>query len=625
MELLGLTPTMLMLTLAGLAAVVLALYLLKNEQRKVIVPSVLLWDSLLAKRKGVAWARKLRRLLSLLLALLITALLAFAISDPHRLSKTTDRRIVILVDASASMQATDAEPSRLESAKRLARSIVRSLGGQDRALVAQLDAAVTPMSTLTDDRAALQHGIERVKATDLSSDLRVGMAFAIDVLRQSKQPELFIVSDGNLTGIEAAKRLASEHKQLKVHYLKVGESKRNVGIEHFSVRRYPLDKTHTESIVRVRNFGDKPEDAKLRLFAGQALLHEESLTLPAQGVAARTFADLAATGSALEARIELEAGADVLAADDRAYAALPPRKQSRVLLVSEGNRYLEAALLLDEYLDVDEVTPAAYTSARAHDVVIFDNVLPPERPEAPALYLAPTPAQGRFAPFKVKTALDRPFFERVDDEHPLTRALALRDVNVASALALVPEQGDRLVAQTAGGNPLIIEGQREGVRFVALAFDIRQSDLPLRVSFPLFILAAVDRLAGEQTSDAARGLVGEPWRLRVPDGVESAALQHPDGKITQVAVRDHEARLQVAQAGVYSVSAGSTRTLLAANVQAELEGAIAPRDTVIVKAAREEPRVRVSSLGSRLWPWLAVIAGLLLAAEWLSFHRRWTV
>ncbi len=625
MELLGLTPWALSLTLAGLLAIVLALYLLENEQRKVVVPSVLIWDSLLTKRKGVAWARKLRRLLSLLLALLIAALLAFAIADPRRLSKSSDRRLIILVDASASMQATDVKPNRLERAKALARALVQSLGDSDQALVAQLDASVTPMSTMTDDRAALQQGIERIRSTDLTGDLSVGLAFAIDVLGQGKQAELFIVSDGNLTGIAAASRIAAQQKQLRVHYLRVGESRRNVGIEHFSVRRYPLDKMHTESIVRMRNFGEKPEAAKLKLFAGKALLYEESLLLPAQGTASRTFADLAATSSALEARIELTAGADALAADDRAYAALPARKQSRVLLVTEGNRYLEAALLLDEYLDVTELKPAAYVSAKGHDVVIFDRVLPLHAPEAPALYIAPAPVAGRFAPFKVKPAIDRPFFERVDDDHPITRALALRDVNVARALALVPEPGDRLIAQTAKGTPLLVEGTRAGARFIALAFDIRESDLPLRVSFPLFILAAVDRLALEQTSDAARGLVGEPWRLRVPDDVSSAALEDPNGKVTQVAVREHEARLQVTKAGVYSVTAGPLRTLLAANVQAELEGAIAPRDSLIVKPGSESAGAGVGFLGSRMWPWLAALAAVLLVAEWLSFHRRWTI
>ena len=42
---------------------------------------------------------------------------------------------------------------------------------------------------------------------------------------------------------------------------------------------------------------------------------------------------------------------DDLPADDHAYALLPERRRARVQVVTRGNMYLEAALLLDEYLD----------------------------------------------------------------------------------------------------------------------------------------------------------------------------------------------------------------------------------------------------------------------------------
>ncbi len=619
------TPLSLGLTLAGLLGAVLALYLLKHEQRKLVVPSVLVWDNLLTRRRGALWARKLRRLLSLLLALVIAALLTVAISDPRRLSKSSDRRLVILIDASASMQARDTGQTRLEAARQLARGLVGALGGTDRALVAQLDASVTPMSTLTEDRATLQHAIGRVVATDLAGDLASGVAFALNVLKHSAHADLFILSDGNLSGIDAAEALLSPHKRVRVHYLRVGKSGRNVGIEDFSVRRYPLDKTRTESIVRVHNYGNQTETVTLKLLAGDALLYEEQLTLAGDATAARTFADLSASADWLEARIALAGTPDPLSADDRAYAALPARKQSRVLLVTEGNRYLEAALLLDEYLEVDELTPAAYTGAQGHDVVIFDHVLPKTAPDVPALYLAPSPDPLGFAPFKTRGELERPFFERVDDDHPLARQLSLRDINIGRALALVAEPSDRIIAQTARGNPLLVEGVRNGARFVALAFDLRESDLPLRVSFPLFVLATVDSLAGEQPSDAARGAVGEPWRVMVPDGVNAATLRGPAGDVTRVPVREREVRLQVTRAGIYRLEAGPMRALLAANVPADLEGTIAPRAELLVKPGPSGEGAGTGFLASRVWPWLAALSALLLCLEWLSFHRRWTV
>ena len=74
-----------------------------------------------------------------------------------------------------------------------------------------------------------------------------------------------------------------------------------------------------------------------------------------------------------------------------------------------------------------------------------------------------------------------------------------------------------------------------------------------------------------------------------------------------------------------TTSADEMRALLAANVRADLEGAIGPRDALIVKPGRVSEGAGMGILGSRLWPWLAALAALLLCAEWLSFHRRWTV
>src|SRR6185503_9056006 len=86
---------------------------------------------------------------------------------------------------------------------------------------------------------------------------------------------------------------------------------------------------------------------------------------------------LAGASRTLEAAIKPVDGAqDDLPADDRAYALMPERRRARVLVVTPGNTYLEAALLLDEYLDVTLLEPSKYPPADAYDVTIFDGVAP---------------------------------------------------------------------------------------------------------------------------------------------------------------------------------------------------------------------------------------------------------
>ena len=113
----------------------------------------------------------------------------------------------------------------------------------------------------------------------------------------------------------------------------------------------------------------------------------------------RFYQDLAGASRTLEATIKLaDGGSDDLPADDHAYALMPERRRARVLVVTPGNTYLEAALLLDEYLDVTLIAPDKYPPAQGFDVTIFDGVAPPlAKHTGRPLYLH-LPAQGSPVP-----------------------------------------------------------------------------------------------------------------------------------------------------------------------------------------------------------------------------------
>jgi hypothetical protein len=97
---------------AGGAALV-ALYVLRLRRRRVEVPFSFLWQRVVRDTESTALWRKLRRLISLLIQLTVLALLVFAAADPHLSASTHGRSVVIVVDASASMQAVDVKPSRM--------------------------------------------------------------------------------------------------------------------------------------------------------------------------------------------------------------------------------------------------------------------------------------------------------------------------------------------------------------------------------------------------------------------------------------------------------------------------------------------------------------------------------
>ncbi len=512
------------------------------------------------------------------------AALAFAMGDPRYVGAREDARTtVVLVDTSASMQATDVAPNRLSKAKQEVQRLIDALGGADRMLVAQMDATTVPLTPLTGDPRLLHDALDRLEPTDVAADLPRALRFARDVLRGQSKPRVVLVSDGVLgPGGDAAARLREEGAE--IDWMRIGEGGRNVAITAFSVRRYPLDKSRSQALVELWNPTERDEDVELTLVGDGAPIDVSRLRVKAGERLRRFFDDVSGADRTLEARLTLADGTrDAQPADDGAYARLPERRRARVLAVTNGNLYLSAALLLDEYLDVVEVTPADYPADGHFDVTIFDDWVPPSPPDTPAIYLNPVPPEGTQGPFEVTATTEHPFFDHIEREHPIVRFTALRDVNIAQALEVELQDGDRVVA--GGRNaPLIVTGTRAGERIIAFLFDVRRSDLPLRVAWPLLLLNSIDFFVQEDAGYLSSYETGRTWHVPVPRGAETATLITPSGEERAVPVVEGRAVASGRRAGFYTLrtqgESGPVEDIFAANLGPSQEAVIAPAESL---------------------------------------------
>jgi hypothetical protein len=663
----------------GAAAVfATALYILKLRRRTVAVPFSKLWEKILRDKEATSLFSRLKRLLSLLVQLALLALLAFALGDPRAAATLIKgRNLVVIVDASASMQAIDVAPAknRLEAAKDEVKKVIRGLGGSDRMLIAQMDAAITPLGPTSSDTSELERALDSVKATDARADFPRALRFATDSLRGLENAEIVIVSDGRLGEAVDASGKVRIGDDVKLTYLPIGRGVRNVGITAFSVRRYPLDKSRYEVMLEVTNTGPETEDVELSLFADPPGLKQEGeaaspnasraqgqlvdltkLRLKAGERLPRFYPNLSGASRGLEARLSpIGSSKDELPADDHAYALLPERRRAKVLVVTPGNTYLEAALLLDEYLEVQLVSPKDYAekngpSGAKHDVVIFDGATPLDAPRAHAIYLDP---RGPGSPVKVEGEIKNPGFDRIERKHPVVRWTALDDVNIARGHKLVPQPGDRTVGASADG-PILVTGQRGGYKFVAMGFDPRDSDLPLRVAWPLLLLNSVNFFTDEDSQYISSFRTGDVWRVPVVTQSGQARLTLPGGGELVVPVHEGRAVYLGEHAGFYEL-AGTEGTDEAkregaagdAPVAKDATGAKGDPKAVTAFAANlldaEESSIEAAKelvvdgkkagtlsgfqIGVRreIWIYLLIAAILLTAIEWITYHRRITV
>ena len=201
MTLLGLPVAQLWALFAAGGAALTVLYLLKHQRRRVEVPFIRLWNEVLRQSATTTLWQKLRRLLSLLVQLIVLALLVLSLGDPRLGRSEKGRTLVLLLDASASMQAivpgsAPAPRTRLDLAKAQAREFIHSLGGDDLAVVVALSGQPAPLGGLSYDETELVSQVDAVSAVDTAPDLPAGLELCRALLAGRPHPVVVLFSDG---------------------------------------------------------------------------------------------------------------------------------------------------------------------------------------------------------------------------------------------------------------------------------------------------------------------------------------------------------------------------------------------------------------------------------------------
>ena len=100
--------------------------------RRVPVSTTIFWQQIFQDKRPRSLWQHLRHLLSLLAQIALLLLLVLALGEPYFKSEMVQaRRLVLVVDNSASMNATDVAGGRLEAARREADALISSLRFRD--------------------------------------------------------------------------------------------------------------------------------------------------------------------------------------------------------------------------------------------------------------------------------------------------------------------------------------------------------------------------------------------------------------------------------------------------------------------------------------------------------------
>jgi hypothetical protein len=610
-----LTPLFLLLAL--LAVPIILLYMLRLRRREMSVSSTMLWQQLLRDREANAPWQKLRRNLLLILQLLILAALVLALARPYiPVPSIVSGSVVVLLDASASMQASDVEPSRFETAIVRVEEIINTLGGGDQMSIIQVGVTPAVLIAASSDRNALRQALDEASVSQGAADWHAAIALAAGAAQGFTDARIAIVSDGGLPS--DLPPLAAE-----VVYVPVGSSSENLGIAALATR--DVDNS-PQLFASVRNYGGQDQQAVISLTLDGNLYDSRRVNVGAGRTANLTWA-LPPESSHIQASLS-EMSSDFLAADNLAFAVHEGGIQNRSLLVTEGNLFLEQIFGVLPGIDPFKAGPDTVLTgpdAEPFDLYIFDSVaLPDPMPDADILIVNP-PADTTGL-ISVTGVFSRTNAIRVADS-PILQFVEWSNVNIFQAKRVLAPWMQTLVEGQDG--PLILAGERTGNRYAVISFDLLESDLPLQIAFPVLMANLTDWLSpGRAFAGEGQRHPGDPVALTPGASATQVIVTNPAGVEERIdASGESLTYAGTDQPGIYQVSiqdAAGARPggAFAVNLFSEAESDILPALELNLGSQVEDIGEAGEDVGQwEFWPWLAGIALLILALEWWVHHR----
>jgi Ca-activated chloride channel homolog len=618
-----LTP--LALTFAALSIPVLILYMLKLRRRDVLVSSTLLWQRLLRDREANAPWQRLRRNLLLFLQLTILALLTLALARPFVPSPVIAvGSVVVLLDASASMQATDVAPSRFDAALRVAREVVDGLGTGDAATIIAVGPQPQVLASATSDRALLRGALDRATPTAGAADWEAAFALASAGLSGSADVKTVIISDGALPA--ALPTLAGEARLVRV-----GGGSDNLSIAALATREGDAG---PQAFLRIVNYSDIDTEPRVEFSADGTLFDARWLSVPAGGSADLTLTDLPYDMQVLSARLVVD---DALSIDNVAWAVYTPPASGRVLLVSDGNLFLERALGALPSVELTRLSPDQPLPSEPYDLYVYDRVITDTLPAGNFWLVGPSTSLsligggaegGNGFSIEVGGVFTATAVTDVAADDPLLRYVDLSSVHVLQARRVEPPPGARVLVDAQGG-PLLFIAERPAGRLAVLTFDLHDSDLPLQIAFPILTANLADWLLPQGAARFPATVRPGDAVLIPPDpGATGISVIAPDGERYAISVGE-QAPVFVAtdQLGVYLVEqmgqAGDVlqSAAFAVNLFDGTESDIAPREMVMIGQAEVAAKPEQEEGRREFWPWLAGVALCVVAVEWWAYQR----
>ncbi|MBQ9518473.1 MAG: VWA domain-containing protein, partial [Firmicutes bacterium] len=436
--------------------IIIILYTVKQKSKIRKVSSLYLWQKIQTDKSGTSFFKHIKNNPFLYLDLLLALLLTLALTEAYIHREPTNGNVIIVIDNSLTMQSEDVKPTRLDEAKKQACSLID--GKEPGKIVSVVTLNKNPQITanMQTDKFVLKAAVNAIEPTFGGVDTEKAAAL-IDSLN-SKDTKVYVFGDGKnvFSGCD---------------YIDVSENNENCAVTALNTR---INENGGVSVFAVaENRGTKPVEKSVNIFADNKIIESFLVTIQPNSKT-QVLADTDFMPSEVVAELSPN---DSLKADDTRYCSVAGDSIKKVLLITQGNVFLERAL--NAQPDVELYKGSEYSGAQGYDCYVFDGV---------AVDKYPTDGDLMFFGVEGKNLFKTTDSEDIKDEIlPTGRGNYFNDLNFSVRKSRGIESTSLDAMLTEGDRTIMAQGKINGQSVFACGFDLHDSDLPLKMDFPILI------------------------------------------------------------------------------------------------------------------------------------------
>jgi len=529
------------------------LYLLKQKYEERTVSSLYLWQEVLMDMEAAAPWQRLRKNILLILQIIAVVLMTLALARPFFNFSGSPESVIIVIDTSFSMKASDNNPNRMEQAKRMAVAYINSLSPDASVTLINMNRDAIIEENLSKDKNRIRDKINSFTATNFAEDKDFAVSMIQSILRQYPGAKVVQFGDEKLDvpGKDVIFFNASN----------AGENHAVVLVSHARVN------DGITALCRIANYSSEDASIPVSLYVDGKFFDARKVDVKAWGTADVYFSRISSDAEILECRIDEK---DSLLEDNTAWNVVDPMKTARVVLVAGQNIFIEKVLSLMKGIEVYRTNKEDAGNLKGYDLYIYDGYLPEALPKDGNIMVF-NPPENSF--FKVGDSYEYPQIST--SRHELFKYASDYSFTIGRTKLLeVPGWGEPVLEADEG--TCIFAGTRDKTRMIVFGFDIHNTDLPLKTTFPILMTNAIEWLVPSAISNTLNVSAGQALSFNLAPKTTEVKVVAPDGTSMQIAPPFPAPVFnKTDQAGIYTLvqtlPEGQIEDYFCVNVPAEAE------------------------------------------------------